>query len=115
MSAKITKPARKAKADAIDSHFQHTRKYFCVGEFELPVAGLPAPVPCPFCGQTDVRLEVERDEGKPTCSAECARCGMRAAFAIFDDESGIVSSYEVIRESARLWNKRTPPKEAQAD
>lgn len=102
-------------AQEIERHFSHTRKYFCAGEFEIPVAGLPEPAPCPFCGVTNVMLDLARNEGRPTCMAECGCCGTRTAFAIADEESKIVSSYEVVMESARLWNERPAPRKKPAD
>lgn len=74
-------------------------------QWGIPIAGLPEPLPCPFCNHTDVNIEIE-DSPSRICHAECGYCGALAAYASEDEERGISRTMDVIREVARLWNTR---------
>jgi Lar family restriction alleviation protein len=93
------KPNRPAKAQS---------RSFELAEPHLPIAGLPPPKPCPFCGDPDnsIVMDIDPDEqGSRFAHVECACCGAEAPCAVSDAEK-FRDSYELAKEAARLWNER---------
>lgn len=84
------------------------RCFWIVGNFDLPIAGTPEPLPCPFCSTVeDVGIVLARDgAGHPLAHVECSRCGVQAAHAGGDT---FQMGYEAVLEAARLWNARPEP------
>jgi hypothetical protein len=74
-----------------------------------PIAGLPAPLPCPFCGKTDVGILIA---GKVLLAyAECGHCGIECGHAGLEDgvEDSEASRLEMTWRVATFWNTRTDP------
>ena len=84
------------------------RNYFCEADRHLPIAGTPAPEPCPFCGVTDVSIVfTDSDERSAAAHVECANCGAEAPYACEDPEDTTKrGSYWLAMEAARVWNTR---------
>lgn len=84
--------------------------HFCENDRDLPIAGTPAPKPCPFCGGTDCSV-VFRSDADNTGSAytmthvQCETCGAEAGY-VSDRDAGFTTSYDLALESARIWNSR---------
>lgn len=82
------------------NHTSATEAQF-VDENDQPIAGMPVPLPCPFCAsgalylgdQSIPRILLKRSEG--WWSAECQHCGMKGGHA----DNGPI-------EVARWWNYR---------
>jgi hypothetical protein len=93
------KAKRQPKAHAVNVKAMH----FCELERDLPIAGTPAPKPCPFCGVTDVSIEFTNGE-YPSAYVQCDHCGVEGAHA--GEDEGREGSYALALEAARLWNER---------
>src|SRR5262245_19723224 len=81
---------------------------FRLDEPSVPIAGTPAPLPCPFCDGTDsARIVVEYpDGGGYRAHAECIKCGAETCGVSTEDGTGFTRCHEVVYEAARLWNVR---------
>lgn len=78
--------------------------HFCDSDRDLPIAGTPAPKPCPFCGVADCSIvfgEVQ-ENGSQSAHVECDHCGAEAPYGVA--EGG--SSYDLALSAARMWNER---------
>lgn len=89
---------------------------FYLGEPALPIAGTPAPLPCPFCGEVQlVAIHLEyKDAGEMRAHAECSNCGAETCGVSTGPDLGFLDSYSIFCEAARLWNERAPAKEVQS-
>lgn len=81
--------------------------FYATGDFDIPIAGTPEPLPCPFCGAVDrVGIVLGRNEdGSPRAYVECGRCGAESPSVggeIYPD------GYHVALAAAQRWNTRTP-------
>lgn len=74
--------------------------HFCDLERDLPIAGTPAPKPCPFCGVTDVAIKFNSEH--PLALVQCQNCGVEGPYGRSEDDD----SYGRALEAARLWNER---------
>jgi hypothetical protein len=79
--------------------------HFCEIDRDLPIAGTPAPKPCPFCGKTDVAI-LFGDRESPHAHVECQHCGAEAPFACETEDGKVKGSFGLALEAARLWNDR---------
>lgn len=81
--------------------------YVIVDGFDLPLAGAPKPLPCPFCGSSEINIALDRreDNGMPKAHVECECCGTESCWT----EEGRMG-YDVALEAARMWNKRAQVK-----
>lgn len=89
--------------------------HFHEKETDLPIAGTPAPVPCPFCGAQgdDIVIVLQSGDGAvaDAVCVECCHCGVEAAYASTDEEQGLVTRMDCVMEATRLWNTRSGPGE----
>jgi len=88
--------------------------HFCLASPELrfreiPIAGTPAPKPCPFCGESAaIELKNQGTEADPTwwAFAHCDGCGVRGPEADGGSEGDDESLHGLCVEAARMWNAR---------
>ena len=71
----------------------------------MPISALPAPLPCPFCGHTDVVIGLEDSE---ICAfVHCGHCGAEAGWSTPDPSAGINTKEDCTATAARWWNTRS--------
>lgn len=71
-----------------------------------PIAGAPPPLPCPFCGATQVYIFVEETGGEPTALAHCEHCGTDCGYSSPDPQLGLISAGDCVLDAAGFWNTR---------
>jgi predicted RNA-binding Zn-ribbon protein involved in translation (DUF1610 family) len=80
--------------------------HFCEIDRDLPIAGTPAPKPCPFCGKVDCSIVFNDDPKYPSAHVECDNCGVEGPSSGDEDDKARHGSYWRASEAARLWNER---------
>jgi hypothetical protein len=97
---------------------QSCRPAFRLFDNGLPIAGLPEPRPCPFCGSTDINIDLKHEDANDVASRWCAEawcsgCGCQAGAAANDEhlEAGddgpvIGVQYRIVATTAFRWNRR---------
>ena len=86
--------------------------HFHEKETGLPIAGTPAPVACPFCGEDGDNIVIMLKEKTGGVCVECCYCGAEAAYAAPEPENGLVTRMDCIMDAARVWNTRKAPRSA---
>jgi len=73
-------------------------------ERNIPIAGLPPAIPCPFCGSSGINLEFqERPHADSAYYAHtsCYKCGAETRGGV-----GGHTIYQAAQAAARVWNNR---------
>lgn len=111
-----SKSTRSKKAVSLSRH--KAVPVFVLYESNLPVAGLPPPLPCPFCGCLDIKINLKRDKLPDLTSywranCWCEGCGCESGETTTRDEgvtdsaSPVISlQYGLVMTAARRWNRR---------
>lgn len=113
-------PSPAEAAERRRRHSAHPAPCFHELENDLPIAGTPAPRPCPFSGSRDdisVVLERRSDSagGSYVCAhVQCDHCGCEAGYAASIDDSVAEAieagegsgPYCTVMAATRRWNER---------
>lgn len=88
-----------------------SKQCFTDFDYGLPIAGTPAPLPCPFCGSDEDMGIILKAGGKDAVAyVECGHCGIDGPMANCDDERPFTSYHDLVKTAARFWNTRPEPK-----
>lgn len=68
----------------------------------LPIPDLPSPLPCPFCGHTQVEIHIDGKGAELCASARCGYCGTEAGWSSPDPREGRCTEADCIANAAAL-------------